>query len=38
MPVVPGVGIGLSPLIQWLALPPLVIWLVRRQLTSTMSR
>lgn len=38
MPVVPGIGVGLSPLIQWLALPPLVIWLVRRQLTSSLPR
>lgn len=38
MPVVPGLGVGLSPLVQWLALPPLVIWLVRRQLTSSMNR
>lgn len=38
MPVVPGIGVGLSPLTKWLALPPLVIWLLRRQLTSTVSR
>ena len=38
MPVVPGLGVGLSPLVQWLVLPPLLIWLVRRQLTSTLSR
>ena len=35
MPVVPGLGVGLSPLMQWLVLPPLVLWLVRRQLAST---
>ena len=35
MPVVPGLGVGLSPLVQWLVLPPLLIWMVRRQLTST---
>jgi hypothetical protein len=34
MPVVPGLGVGLSPLMQWLVLPPLVLWLVRRQLAS----
>lgn len=34
MPVVPGLGVGLSPLVQWLVLPPLVVWLVRRQLTG----
>lgn len=38
MPVVPGIGVGLSPLIQWLALPPLVIWLVRRQLSLLLPR
>lgn len=38
MPVVPGLGVGLAPLVQWLVLPPLLVWLVRRQLTSTMSR
>lgn len=32
MPVMPGLGVGLSPLLQWVVLPPLVIWLVRRQL------
>lgn len=34
MPVVPGLGVGLSPMMQWLVLPPLVLWLVRRQLAS----
>jgi hypothetical protein len=34
MPVVPGIDVGLSPLVQWLVLPPLVVWLVRRQLSS----
>lgn len=38
MPVVPGLGVGLSPRVQWLVLPPLLIGLVRRQLTSTLSR
>ena len=33
MPVVPGVGIGLSPLLQWVMVPPLVVWFVRRQLS-----
>jgi hypothetical protein len=32
MPVVPILDIGLSPLLQWLLLPPLVLWFVRRQL------
>lgn len=34
MPVVPGLGVGLSPLMQWLLLPPLLLWLVRRQLAG----
>jgi hypothetical protein len=33
MPVVPVLGIGVSPLLQWLVLPPLMLWFVRRQLT-----
>ena len=38
MPVVPGLGVGLSPLVQWPVLPPLLIWLVRRQLRSSIPR
>ena len=34
MPIVPVVGIGLTPLLQWLLIPPLAIWFVRRQLKS----
>ena len=34
MPVIPVVGVGLSPLVQWLVLPPVVVWFVRRQLAS----
>jgi len=30
MPVVPGIGTGLSPLLQWLVLPPLGLWLCGR--------
>lgn len=33
MPVVPLLGVGLTPMLQWILLPPLVAWLVRRQLT-----
>lgn len=33
MPVVPGLGVGLSPLLQWIVLPPLVVWFVQRQLS-----
>lgn len=32
MPVFPGLEIGLLPLLQWLILPPIVVWFVRRQL------
>ena len=32
MPTVPVVGVGLTPLLQWILLPPLAIWFVRRQL------
>lgn len=31
MPVLPGIRIGLLPVMQWLLLPPLVLWFVRRQ-------
>ncbi len=34
MPVVPGLGIGLAPLAQWIVLPLLVAWFVRRQLSG----
>lgn len=30
MPVLPVVGTGVAPLLQWLLLPLLVVWLVRR--------
>lgn len=33
MPIVPLLGVGLSPLLQWILLPPLLAWFVRRQLT-----
>ncbi len=33
MLVIPLVGIGLLPLLQWLFLPPLAVWFVQRQLT-----
>jgi len=32
MLVIPGAGIGLSPLLQWTLLPPLVVWFAKRQL------
>ena len=33
MPTLPGLGTGLLPLLQWMVLPPLFDWCVRRQLT-----
>lgn len=33
MPIVPVLGVGLAPVLQWVLLPPLVAWFVRRQLT-----
>ena len=33
MPIIPLLGIGLAPLLQWLVLPPLLLWFVRRQIT-----
>lgn len=32
MPIVPVLGVGLTPLLQWILLPPLAIWFARRQL------
>lgn len=31
MPVIPGIGVGLSPLLQWVVVPPIVLWFARRQ-------
>jgi hypothetical protein len=33
MPILPVLRVGLSPVLQWVLLPPLVVWFVRRQLT-----
>ena len=32
MPLVPGTGLGVAPLLQWVVLPLLTVWFVRRQL------
>ncbi len=32
MPRMPILGTGLVPMIQWLVIPPLVVWFVRRQI------
>jgi hypothetical protein len=34
MPVLPGLAVGLAPLLQWVLLPLLVTWFVRRQPVS----
>lgn len=34
MPILPLLGTGLTPLLQWVLLPPLAMWFVRRQLIS----
>ena len=31
MPLIPGIEIGLSPLLQWVLVPPIALWFVRRQ-------
>ena len=31
MPVIPGIEIGVSPLLQWVVVPPVALWFVRRQ-------
>ncbi len=37
MPVVSGIGVGLTPLLQWLVLPPLALWLARRHILGSMA-
>jgi hypothetical protein len=34
MPIVPALGVGLAPLVQWIVLPLALVWLVRRQLAG----
>lgn len=34
MPIVPPIGTGLSPLLQWFVIPPIVLWLSRRHLAG----
>lgn len=36
MPLVPPFGTGLSPLLQWLTIPLLVLWFARRQVPTPM--
>jgi hypothetical protein len=32
MPIIPLLGVGLAPLLQWLILPPLIMWLSHRHM------
>ena len=34
MPLVPPFGTGLSPLLQWLVVPTVVLWITRRQIAG----
>ena len=34
MPVIPMLGIGLTPVLQWIILPPLLVWFVKRKLAG----
>jgi uncharacterized protein YacL len=35
MPILPFLGTGLLPFLQWLLLPLLILWFLKRQLSST---
>ena len=35
MPLLPGTGVGLMPVLQWLLLPPLTVWFTGRQLAGS---
>lgn len=34
MPILPFSGTGLLPLLQWLLMPPIIVWFVKRQLPN----
>lgn len=38
MPTLPLFGTGFLPLLQWLIIPPLITWFVKRQLSSVKRR
>lgn len=38
MPTLPFLGTGLLPLFQWILLPPIMIWFVKRQLSDIRPR
>jgi hypothetical protein len=33
MPVIPYIGVGIAPIVQWIVIPPLIIFFVKRQLS-----
>jgi len=35
MPMVPVLRVGLAPVLQWVIIPPLVVWFAKRQLAGT---
>ena len=37
MPIVPLVGVGLAPLLQWVLLLPLIVWLTRRHMLGSIA-
>ena len=37
MPLVPGLQVGAAPLLQWIVLPPLTLWLARRHLIGALA-
>ncbi|MBK6631198.1 MAG: hypothetical protein IPG33_09135 [Betaproteobacteria bacterium] len=37
MPTIPVLGTGVLPLLQWLLIPPIVVWLVRRHIRQGFS-
>lgn len=37
MPIIPLVNVGLAPLLQWVLLPPLIMWLSRRHILGSLT-
>lgn len=37
MPIIPLVNVGLAPLLQWVLLPPLIMWLARRHILGSLT-
>lgn len=37
MPVLPFVGTGVAPLLQWVLLPPAILWLARRHILGNVA-